>query len=243
MPALVEARSHANPWEAAPPASAGGGPWGGGGWGGGGEVAAGGFGGGTPAMRSRRMPGPGTPHPGAHYAATPASAPPPLSGPPDNPWLAAPPAQYDSDPFSMPAASFDRPGGYSGSPGFTPWAAGPAPTMSAGMPAQQDYYAPYTPTYTPTNGLENGLDELGEDGWTQFRRMPPEEKAGYFAQSPGVNPAPGLSPAPSTSSTLTPGPRAQYKRPDEWRPEFTLPRPGTLSRLLSMGKGSGDTCE
>lgn len=225
MPALVEA------WPNSPP-PAGGGPWGGGGWGGNSEVAPGGFGGGTPALHFRRMPG--TPHPGNHYAATPAPAPAP---PPDNPWLQAPLAPPGADPFSMPAAAFDKPGAMGNSPGFMPWAQGPMPTMSPGTPGGQVWYPPQT----PKGDAEKGFGGFEDEGWPQFNTW--SENGAFWGQSPGGSPAPGLSPSPSTSSTLAVGPRAQYKRPEEWRPGFTTPRPGTLSRLLSIGKGSGDTCE
>ncbi|KAH8110103.1 hypothetical protein DFH11DRAFT_1623600 [Phellopilus nigrolimitatus] len=46
------------------------------------------------------------------------------------------------------------------------------------------------------------------------------------------------SPAHSVASAFASGPRSKYQRPDDWRPEFSMPKRGALTRLLSFGKSS-----
>lgn len=230
MPALVDAHAQQPPGPS--------GPWGGSGWGGGG-VTPGGFGAGTPVAQPRRLQG--TPHPGLQYAASSGPAPPLPPPPSDNPWLAGAP---NVNPFSIPASAFDRREGLGGSPGFTPWAAGQMPTMTPNTVLQE--WPPAEYVQSQEFDTEKGFGAFDDGrGWSQMGGLPSEGvwPSENFGQSPGIGPSPGLSPSPSTASTLVgTGPRAQYKRPEEWRPEFTTPRPGTLTRLFSIGKGSGETC-
>ncbi|KAI5121766.1 hypothetical protein M0805_009577 [Coniferiporia weirii] len=223
MPRLVDSRNGPNPWHTAPPAPS---PW----FGGDSTPAPGGFGAGIP-----QQPGNSNGNPGAFSPARSAYGL-PQSASANNPWHSAPLAGQPSphSPFSMPAAAFDSPSGFApGAPGFTPWA--PEQPMPATTPSQRPQTTPWYTPHSQHTDLEDGFgfgDGGFENGWSG--------EQGSDAWGFGKVGTGGGSPQALATSYAS-GPRHQYKRPEDWRSDFSMPRPKTLSRLLSIGKGSKDS--
>lgn len=255
MPNLVEASGGPSPWDSAPlagtthwppPGALGAGSARS--WGAPANDAAvipGGFGAGTPRLRTKQAPARprGTPAPPGFgtFGHSPSGA------SVHNPWLSAPIASPPApDPFQLPAAAFDQQRSHS--QGGTPYPmqggglggyGDPPPQAGAGFGATPSWYN--TPR-THAGGFEFE-DEGGSPEEGEYAYPPPPAPAlgwgGSQAGDPWAFGGGKIASTPSMGAGYASGPRSQYKRPEEWRSDFTMGKPaGGLTRFFSRGKGA-----
>lgn len=154
-------------------------------------------------------------------------------------------------PFAFPPAAFDQafhlPHAHS-QPEFQAMQAPNSPWISPAMRTRPLNGPWKTPQGTPRRaqpaqlGSADADSELGLEGWPNVRDLRPDLV--HWGKSPlkRTHSIGGSSASANQDSTngFVSGPRYKYQRPGDWRPEFTMPKPGVLRRLLSIGRGSSD---